>query len=80
MQPFEPSKATVLFGAVMDSVRSFECVKEQTHTFGLYNYSAHRAVLRRSLATTLHQQLNAYGYRIEPDGSTADRLVASMGS
>jgi len=74
MQPFDPSKAAALFSAVMDSVRSFECVKEQTQTFGLYNYSAHRAVLRRSLAATLHRQLKAYGYRIDPDGGTTGSL------
>src|SRR4051812_863998 len=65
MKSFETATARVLFEAVMDSVRSFECVKRETHTFGLYNYSAHRAIARRSLASTLHRQLEAYGSRIE---------------
>ena len=74
MQPFDHSKATALFSAVMDSVRSFECVKAESRTFGLYNYSSHRAVLRRSLAATLQRELAAYGYRIDPDAGTAGSL------
>jgi len=75
MQPFDPSKAAALFGAVMDSVRSFECVKEQTQTFGLYNYSAHRAILRRSLAprSIVSSRLMATG--LTPMAAQPDRLV-----
>ena len=74
MQPFDSSRATALFEAVMDSVRGFECVREGTHTFGLYNYAAHRAVIRRGLASTLHRQLHHYGFRVDPDGSSVGAL------
>jgi uncharacterized protein (TIGR02284 family) len=74
MKPFDTATAKILFEAVMDSVRSFECVKQETHTFGLYNYSAHRAIARRSLASTLHRQLSGYGFRLELDGSARGSL------
>jgi hypothetical protein len=72
MKAFDSAKATGLFERVMESVRAFECVKEQTHTFGLYNYSAHRALLRRAIASTLLRQLQGYGFRIDMEtaGST----------
>ncbi len=74
MQPFDSAKATALFEAVMDSVREFETVKEGTHTFGLYNYASHRAVVRRGLASTLYRQLHHYGFRVEPDGSSGGAI------
>lgn len=74
MKPFDTAIAQALFNAVLDSVRSFECVKSETRTFGLYDYSAHRALIRRSLASTLHRQLTDYGFRIEVDASSGGSL------
>ncbi|RYD69372.1 MAG: DUF2383 domain-containing protein [Verrucomicrobiaceae bacterium] len=74
MQSFDSARAKALFDAVMDSVRGFEAVKQGTHTFGLYNYCAHRAISRRSLASLLHRQLLGYGFRIEFDGQLGSSL------